>query len=141
MRHVRALNQELAIHLDILQGCLGIDPVELRKDAFDLIHVDESVFVAVFAVHLCRDPGTEARDRDGVENEASVFLYLVILVPWNMLKGIFPLERKLVTGLYRNLPVNISGFKLFDHQNFFLLPCEHGSRDCCDYQKNRNQDF
>ena len=61
MRHVRALNQELAIHLDILQGCLGIDPVELRKDAFDLIHVDESVFVAVFAVHLCRNSGTEAR--------------------------------------------------------------------------------
>ena len=56
MRHVRALNQELAIHLDVLQGCLGIDPVELRKDAFDLIHVDESVFVAVFAVHLCRNP-------------------------------------------------------------------------------------
>ena len=90
MRHVRALNQELAIHLDVLQGCLGIDPVELRKDAFDLIHVDESVFVAVFAVHLCRNSGTEARDRDGVEKEASVFLYLVILVPWNMLKGILP---------------------------------------------------
>ena len=141
MRHVRALNQELAIHLDVLQGCLGIDPVELRKDAFDLIHVDESVFVAVFAVHLCRNSGTEARDRDGVEKEASVFLYLVLLVPWNMLKGMFPLEGKLVTGLYRNLPVNISGFKLFDHQNFFLLPYKYGSRDCCDYQKNRNQDF
>ena len=95
MRHVRALNQELAIHLDILQGCLGIDPVELWKDAFDLIHVDESVFVAVFAVHLRRDPGTEARDRDGVEDEASVFLYLVILVPRNMLKGMFPLEDSL----------------------------------------------
>lgn len=104
MRHVRTLNQELAIHLDILQGCLGIDPVELRKDAFDLIHVDESVFVAVFAVHLLPEFRHRARDRDGVEKEASVFLYLVILVPWNMLKGMFPLEGKLVTGLYRNLP-------------------------------------
>ena len=92
MRHVRTLNQELAIHLDVLQGCLGIDPVELRKDAFDLIHVDESVFISVFAVHLGRNSGTEACNRDGVKNEASVFLYLVILVPRNMLKGMFPLE-------------------------------------------------
>ena len=45
------------------------------------------------------------------------------------------------SGLYLKLPVNRSRFQLFDHQYFFLLPCEHGSRDCCDYQQNRNQDF
>ena len=87
----------------------------IKEGYFILVRPDDVHTKAPHKLSLIHISGAEAGHGDGVQKEAPVLLDLVILIPWNMLEGMLPLEGHLLPRLDRKLCVDLSRLQLLHH--------------------------